>query len=596
MHNPLVEFFGSYGPQPSSNNLYDEFVQTAAAKTGCRPIEIAQPLVEELAAELLSPAPRSIILTGTAGDGKTYTARKLLERLAGAGRSWDNTQKQFQITLPNGRPVVFIKDLSELNEADKTEIYPEVRAALLEGSGSLFVICVNDGHLLKFFRDREAEGGLLHSRIATLLRDDLRETPGGAFQLINMSRQSHATILDSIVDALVDHSDWSACHGCPSLTEEAGRCPIWCNLDVLRQTGGASMRARLKDIVQMASADGQHLSIRQLILLCVNILLGDQKGQGKFLLTCQRARNRAAKGDYAATNPYANAFDDNLGPKERRQYGAFAVLAEFGIGFETNNFFDHGLLWGGGGLPEGAWYGDRIFAACRSAYQKDPVSTMAGFRAQMTDQRRRIFFSIDPQAPDVTADARRDPWNLSVFQHGSGYARLVAALRAGQNAPKDIRQALFRGLNRMMTGDLTSTDDRLWLTEPSGVYLGQNVPLLIAHAGRPGREPVQAICPPMSDNGRPPVLRLQMQSQPGLAVDLTLRPTLFECLMRVAEGALPASFSAECRQDIERFQLSAAAAIRRARRPEQVVPEEIKLDGGALQQKPIEAMASEEDW
>lgn len=54
MNNPIVEFFGSYGPQPSSNNLYDEFVQQAAEKTGCKPIEIAQPLVGELAGCLQS--------------------------------------------------------------------------------------------------------------------------------------------------------------------------------------------------------------------------------------------------------------------------------------------------------------------------------------------------------------------------------------------------------------------------------------------------------------------------------------------------------------------------------------------------------------
>lgn len=92
------------------------------------------------------------------------------------------------------------------------------------------------------------------------------------------------------------------------------------------------------------------------------------------------------------------------------------------------------------------------------------------------------------------------------------------------------------------------------------------------------------------------MLRIGSKIGSGFEVDLILRPTLFECLMRVAAGALPASFSAECRQDIERFQLTAAAKIRKARAPEQLVPEEIKLDGGALQQRPIEAMVSEEDW
>ena len=95
------------------------------------------------------------------------------------------------------------------------------------------------------------------------------------------------------------------------------------------------MRARLKDMIRMAAADRQHLSIRQLLLLSVNILLGDRKpGTRALLLTCRKvAQSVQTTDEYAATNPYANAFGENLGQRERRQYGAFAVLSEFGVGF-----------------------------------------------------------------------------------------------------------------------------------------------------------------------------------------------------------------------------------------------------------------------
>ena len=43
--NPLVDFLASYGPQASSNNLYDEFVVEAAKRTGCAALEIDQPLL-----------------------------------------------------------------------------------------------------------------------------------------------------------------------------------------------------------------------------------------------------------------------------------------------------------------------------------------------------------------------------------------------------------------------------------------------------------------------------------------------------------------------------------------------------------------------
>ena len=80
---------------------------------------------------------------------------------------WTNTQKTFDLPLPSrsGRRIRFIKDLSELNENDKDEIFPvDPGIAPRRGHVDLFVICVNDGHLLKFLRDREGEGDDLHQR------------------------------------------------------------------------------------------------------------------------------------------------------------------------------------------------------------------------------------------------------------------------------------------------------------------------------------------------------------------------------------------------------------------------------------------------
>ena len=486
--NPLVEFLGSYGPQPSSNNLYDEFVVVAAEKTGCAPLEIDQPLIGELEDRFRSERPVSVILTGTAGDGKTYAARKLVEALADRSAMWTNTQKIFDLpsSFDTGRRVRFIKDLSELNESDKDEIFPSVRSSLLGEGAELFVICVNDGHLLKFFRDREGDGEGLHHRISDMLRKDEEHDPGGNFRLINMSRQSHQHLVDKIIDEIVEHPGWSDCTGCPALASAENRCPIRCNLDILRQADSASMRARLKDMIRMAAADRQHLSIRQLLLLTVNILLGDRK-PGRALLTCRRARSRASGDDYADTNPYANAFGANLGERERRQYGAFAVLSEFGVGFETNNYFDHSLLWGSDELPKCAFYGDRIFGLVRDRYRANPDAHVREFTRDIVDQRRRLFFSIDPDAAENLGTQRRDPWNLSVFKHGADYIRL--ATDVSSNRPKvpqqirRIRRALILALNRMMTGEMTNTDDRIWITEPSGVYRGRKVPLLVQHAG-----------------------------------------------------------------------------------------------------------------
>ena len=596
--NPLVEFLGSYGPQPSSNNLYDEFVVAAGERTGCDPLEIDQPLIGDLEELFRSENPVSVILTGTAGDGKTYAARKLVEVLADREAMWTNTQKVFDLPLPHRahRRIRFIKDLSELNDTDKDEIFPSVRSSLLGEGSELFVICVNDGHLLKFFRDREGADDGLHHRIADMLRMDEEHDRGGNFRLINISHQSHQHLIDKIIDAIVHHPGWSDCDGCPALASVENRCPIRCNLDILRKTDGASMRACLKDMIRMAAADRQHLSIRQLLLLVVNILLGDRK-RGAALLTCRRAQSRARSNDYAATNPYANAFGENLGPRERQQYGAFAVLSDFGVGFETNNFFDHSLLWGSNELPKCSFYGDRIFDSLRERYRANPDANVREFTRDMVDQRRRLFFSIDPDTEENLGTQRRDPWNLSVFKHGADYIRLASALSLDKpKVPQHIRRALVRALNRMMTGEMTNTDDRIWITEPSGVYRGRKIPLLVQHAGSKAKEPTYASLPRTEGNGKAPVLTIAPLGRTDLCVDLELRPTMVECLLRIAEGGLPASFSSECLQDVERFQLRATSAVLEASNSKLPPPQQIAMSAGTLQSRPIEVMDTEDDW
>ena len=596
--NALVEFLASYGPQPSSNNLYDEFVVEASKNTGCAPIEIEQPLVAELANMLRSQTPHSIILTGTAGDGKTYTARKIVETLTEQGIAWTNTEKIFDLSLPNkpNRRIRFIKDLSELNEADKDQIYDRVRASLLGRELDLFVICVNDGHLLKFFRDQKDEGDILHDRVADMLQCDNQHDPDGHFRLINMSRQSHQHLVDSIMDAIVRHPDWIGCTGCPAFGATDKRCPIRVNLDILRSADASSMRARLKDMIQMAAADGRHLSIRQLILLTVNILLGDRK-PGRALLTCQTARNRAFEDDYKETNPYANAFGENLGERVRRQFGAFSVLSDFGVGYETNNFFDNSLLWDTDEVPQDGMYGRRIFAKHRETYSNNPDASWRKFRRDMVDQRRRLFFSINPAGQEVRDSPRRDPWNLSIFKYGKSYIALADALNAPDGRiPSEIRRKLIRGLNRMMTGEMTTTESQLWLTEPAGVYLGREIPLLIDHAGPKKQGGTFVTFPPTHGNGKAPNLKIVPNGRCDLSVSLNLRPTLVECLFRVADGALPASFSSECRKDIERFQLRAATAIREASNQSLPPPQQIVLENGALRSRAVDIMVKEDDW
>ena len=280
--------------------MYDEFVVAAAAAAGVNPIAIPENRSDAILKDLTAEQPRSVILTGTAGDGKTYTARKVLEALSGNAATWGNTQETYEWVDPTAeRRIVFVKDLSELEPASKGSIIARMVAAFSEpASTEHFVLCVNDGHLLRTWEEHikgDPRGERILAIFRELLKDDQDTPPDDlAFRLINMSRTSHAATIDAIIEQVCNHPGWNGCaEGCSR--QAADTCPILINRNILLKQESASLRNRLRALVEIAAADERHLSIRQIIILIVNALLGDSKNPYQTpLMNCARAKQRAA--------------------------------------------------------------------------------------------------------------------------------------------------------------------------------------------------------------------------------------------------------------------------------------------------------------
>jgi len=564
--NPLIEFLAAYGPTSDGNNMYDEFVVQAAKIAGLDPIEIPQNRSEQIRSDLTSAEPVSVLLTGTAGDGKTYTARHVLEDMSGGTKTWGNTDTEIVFDCEeNGYRIHFIKDLSEVDSAKKRALIPQLLKAFYceDGSRDIYVVCVNDGHLIKTWREHMGDDPRAPTVLETfqrLLKDDEDRADDLAFRLVNMSRTSHAETLDAIISAICNHPAWSECPQSCSGMSTSAPCPIRENRIIFLEAGPATLRSRLRSLIEIAAADDKHLSIRQLMILVINALLGDAKGTATPLLNCNRARIRAAAGEYDATNPFSNIFGHNHPKIRRRQFTAFEALDGFGIGYETNNFFDDELLGACQVLPNEPRYGTIIFEEIRSSYHDDPERYIGKLRDALIAQRRRLFFTT----PDVSHKGDREtcPWHLSLHHYGDLYLNLLRPNdKQDSGSVSWTRARLLCGLNRTLTGSLTATTDRLWLTQPSGVYLGMDVPLLVGQPINWQGYPYHLSLSPPSNPGRAPQLEL-VSSETGQAMSsLSVTPTLFEYLMRVAEGALPTSFSNQCFQDIRNFQIKCVGSI-----------------------------------
>lgn len=574
--NPLVSLLAAYGPSAAGSNMYDEIVMRAAETYGVAPLEIEQPLIEELIGHLEAHPERSIVLTGTAGDGKTFVARKIYDTLRGPTPSrWGALVKQVELRH-HGRRLIFVKDLSELTRDEKAAFATGFADALHGGGDTTYVVCSNDGQLLKFWRDLLAAEPArsdyrdIYDRLRTMLRDERVSDPELTLELHNMSRSSHETFFENLLDAVVEHDGWSACRGCEAFDNADRPCPIRLNLERLRADDPLTLRHRLKDLIRIAAANDAHLPIRQLILLVVNVLLGDAQPNHRGLLTCRRARKRARDGEQHLVDPYDNAVGLNLRPVDRASHRAFAIVEAFGLGYETTNAVDTHLLDPAvhpapDGLADDPIHGDAAFAAPREAYRRGQLDEtgLAAFHRALESQRRRLFFTL-PAREDGNPRDGFEPWALTIYQAGGRYLRLVDALRADPDdfELQEREPDIVRGLNRAFTGLMADDTDQVFLA----------VSASSAH-GSPGRvidvEPLAA----MIDKYGPYVTLTPTgpQQRPEIAVvvrketltTVALRPLLYEYLTRVAAGALPSSFSRQCFEELRQFRLRALHRLRR---------------------------------
>ena len=566
--NNFVTFLRHYGPISSSDNMYDELIQAQIEEYAIDPpVKIKPSRLDDIIRNFNQADPHNVILTGTAGDGKTYHCRRVWEDFNGDKKAWFQGGKLVELDLPSsGKTLTVVKDLSELTETEKAKLFPDMSEALLgKLPGRVFLVAANDGQLLSTFREwAEKQSGRerrVFNKIETMLVDDRDIDQSLRLRLYNLSRMDPSNDFDGLLSQVIDHPQWSGCEGCSLYpNEEETKCPIRINRRLLEKPAAENpFRKKLGELISLAAANRLHLPIRHLLLLIVNILLGDQK-RPRYLLTCKSAQNRAASNRYDLTNPYANAFGGNLPMSRRRQYQVFTILDTFGVGRETDNAFDNLLIYGSYNnkkcyhqLVENCkYYGaDSSYKRLLKDYLEGTreSESLSLFIKRLERQRQRLFFSLS-QNPSL------DPWHLTVYRFAGSFLNFCN-LSAESQKCADIKAELVRGLNRTFCGMMIDDTTELIVASSGGDGRGQIAQILkhkvSARANNP-RVVYLSFDPP----GEHPVPRISVidplnTGKPVCEVPLYL--THFEYLMRVAQGSLPASFSRQCYEDFLDFKV-----------------------------------------
>lgn len=558
-----INFLRQYGPIPRNDNMYDEAIQRSIQKRKIEPIKVKPEYLSQLIDNFKLNDPKSIILTGTAGDGKTFYCREVWLALGGTLDIWDNGKAIKTLELGN-QTLCVIKDLSELSDQDRY-IIAEVADSIKNEGNKVFLIAANDGQLIEAWKKanytyRNVEE--ITNVIENLLVDDQQEESGYNLKLINLSRTNSAHLFSKIVKSVVEHPGWKDCENCSFRESELGesKCPIWENKKRLEGVNDNSvLQERLINLLELCELNEIHIPIRHLLLLVSNMLLGHPEAKDK-LMTCSQIPKILNDGTSSNGSIYRNIFGENLGVRKREQTEVFSILNHFGIGTESNNLIDNILIFGEDDpeffdlyhkyMLSDKFYGaDATFKAEQTAYLEGDIDKEDSdtFLKKLRSQRQRLFFSVNSNDLDEI-----QIWDLTTFKYaGEFLEKVYRRLENEKKIPSKILARLVKGINRISTGLLTKDTDSIFLST-SGSHSQSKISRVFEStiSVRPNRGESVSV----KFENRKPVFFVNMSlSEEIQPVKLKLNLVRYEFISRVAEGELPGSFSRECYEDLLAF-------------------------------------------
>lgn len=580
-----LSFIRHYGPIPRNDNMYDETIQRSARRQKIAPIEFEHPMQDVVLRcfDRRTTDPVSVILTGTAGDGKTHLCRQVWKLLNGDDKEWasDNPLVSLEFPYPKDRktwpesndPVLyrfvkvhFIRDLSgwapqggaDWEPAKEALLLKLCRSMLTSDSNEIFLLAANDGTLLESWRKLTQTDDVKRVReiFEDLLVKERQEQTGVRLKFLNLSHANSAELFDRALHAFITHPGWEELRqGQQGESDLFGpKCPIRHNLELLNTD---LVRERLRSLLELCDHNGLHIPIRQILLLLTNAVLGHPDVKD-HLMGAADVPKIITSGTVSKASLYNNIFGGNLPEIRRLDVTVFDYLERFQIGHETSNRVDNVLIFGEGDehlgryfdqlVAQDLFYGaDARYYAAKQQYIEgtdESGEQSQEFLQLLIGQRRGMFFKIAKGLEEEL-----NLWELTVFKFAGEYLEAVIdSLNRGVAVKRPIVSRLIRGLNRVFTGMLINSDRELFLATSGNNSQAKVSRILVERVSvDPNKgEKITLRCDPL-DGG----VILSVFFAPDLKVDFNLTLIRYEFLSRIAiEGALPASFSKECYEDV----------------------------------------------
>jgi hypothetical protein len=552
-------------------------VRKVAKRLGIdEPLDIKFPWQQEILSKFQSKENHNlIILTGTAGDGKTKLCRDIVQALDGDEFD-ENTWNENSYFSTDERTVV--KDFSELKE-DKNPLIRELITILDTGVvPKPILVAVNDGILVEELEnfinnmpndEERTTAKVLKEIIEDKINLGFSECEGQEIvNLINLSKLNAKENMALIFDTILNHPGWNDCNGCAG--KEGKTCAIYNKYHLLKTE--PHIKENLSNIILLLQLNNEHFTIRELLNLATNTLLASvpkpkalriadmDAGIGTLNCIAMSSIDHPAIFD-SESSIEVGFWGMNLGAHKMRFNRPFSEINKLGFGELSTYYWDRLLRH----KDERTFsipldINNNLFEA-RRIDGADANNEL--WDALMRRSRMQLYCY---QKNDNNA------FHLQRYSHFGTYRENIYDVLSNSDRATDVNTIamIILSLNRVFHGRYISEGsgrDRLFIPEKGQ---GSITPISIFH-GEDIRERdivIKTIKNDMSLSGAriEPVLILEIDREHEVKLSLTVE--LFDYLAHVSRGAPPNTTDPRLYKKLLILRSKISTLIRKNRRTE----------------------------
>ncbi|WP_394679948.1 hypothetical protein [uncultured Exiguobacterium sp.] len=325
--NPFVSFMHQYDLTTADySKIFDEHTKKIEYSIDTN---VNKKIIEEL-----STSPRSIIITGNAGDGKTRICRNVYDQLVEEEfKGWPESGIA-EISYKNYK-IRIIKDLSELKNEVIVEELKKLQDSLENDESKVyFLIAANEGKLTHTLVKYPELNKLKNAVTPQFISNNKELEMTKEVKVYNLLYASSSIYAKKIVEGWNEEQNWSICSDCASKS----KCIINRNHLALSDK---TTKNRIMRMYKSLDMNGKHMTMRELLIHLAYTQTGGMACKDIHEASDSESIQGLAKKSY-----YENFFGNNLRPEVFEEIGGIQEFKSLDPGYISDSLIDDFLLNG----------------------------------------------------------------------------------------------------------------------------------------------------------------------------------------------------------------------------------------------------------